>query len=59
MELDFNDADVIFSDNYFTITASEPRVIILKKDDIYKGEFKDADDLNKRLMMLKIIVRCI
>ena len=54
VELDFRDADVIFSDNYFTITASEPRVIILKKDDIYKGEFKDADDLNKRLMITSV-----
>lgn len=48
VELDFEDADVIFSDNYFHLTG-EPREVEVKKADIYRGSFADAKDLRKRL----------
>lgn len=49
VELDFPDADVIFEDNYFTITNEQERVVRLAKNDILKGEFADAQDVAKRL----------
>lgn len=48
VELDFDDADVIFSDNFFHLTGETYEVKILKKD-IRKGQFADADDVKKRL----------
>lgn len=49
VELDFADADVIFSDNYFHITSGKTKTIRLEKEDIYQGEFRDASDVEKRL----------
>ena len=48
MELDFEDADVIFSDNYFHLTG-EPREVEVKKADILRGSFENAENLKKRL----------
>ncbi|MGN0295509.1 MAG: glycosyl hydrolase 2 galactose-binding domain-containing protein, partial [Lachnospiraceae bacterium] len=50
VELDFADADVIFSDNYFHLTG-EPREVEVKKADIYRGSFADAKDLRKQLQI--------
>lgn len=52
--LDFDDADVIFSDNCIGITASEPRVITLDKKDILRGGFRDAEDVQARLKMMSL-----
>lgn len=49
VELDFDDADVIFSDNYFHITDKTPVIIRLNKEDIWNGEIPTADDLQSRL----------
>ena len=48
VELDFEDADVIFSDNFFHLTGDSHEVTMLKKD-IWKGQFTDAQDVKKRL----------
>lgn len=48
VELDFADADGIFSDNYFHLTGKEIR-ITLKKGDIRNGSFSGAEDVRKRL----------
>ena len=48
VELDFEDADVIFSDNYFHLTG-EPREVEVKKADILRGSFENAENLKKRL----------
>lgn len=50
VELDFADADVIFSDNYFHLTG-EPREVEVKKADIRRGSFADAGDMEKRLQI--------
>ncbi len=49
VELDFADADVVFSDNYFTLTPGMEKEIVLMKEDIRCGSFADAQDLKKRL----------
>ncbi len=49
VELDFDDADVIFSDNYFMLTDSEPKVITIRKKEIMNGVFSDAEDLRNRI----------
>lgn len=49
--LDFDDADVIFSDNCISITDREPRTILLKKEDVMSGSFADAADVRSRLRM--------
>ena len=49
VELDFLDADVIFSDNYFYLTDREEHAIRLEKKDIIKGRFESGDDLKNRL----------
>lgn len=49
VELDFTDADVIFSDNCITLSAKEGRVIRLLEKDIRNGSFAGAEDLKKRL----------
>lgn len=54
VELDFADADVIFSDNFFTITNEKQVVIRLDKRDIVRGGFADAADLKKRLVMTTV-----
>ena len=54
VEMDFEDADVIFEDNFFHLTGSDTKVIRLYKSEIIKGGFKDADDLCHRLK-----IRCV
>ena len=48
VELDFADADVIFSDNYFFLTGEEYEVK-MQKSEIRKGFFADAEDVQSRL----------
>lgn len=40
--LDFDDADVIFSDNFFHLTDKTVQDIIVKKEDILQGHFENA-----------------
>lgn len=54
VEMDFENADVIFSDNFFTISNERPIVIRLDKQDIRQGAFKDAEDLKKRLVLTSV-----
>lgn len=49
VELDFEDADVWFSDNYFHMTSEEQMDIVVKKSEIWNGSFQDAKDMEKRL----------
>ena len=46
--LDFDDADVIFSDNFFHLTDKTVQDIIVKKEDILQGHFENAEDFRKR-----------
>ena len=55
VELDFDDADVIFSDNFFTISNEKPVVITLKKEDIMQGSFASADNLKERLAITTVV----
>ena len=50
-ELDFADADVVFSDNFFALDGAEEKLIEILKQDIRKGSFADADDLKNRLVI--------
>lgn len=52
--MDFADADVIFSDNFFTISNEKPVKIKLEKSDILRGSFQDAADLKARLMFVSV-----
>lgn len=52
--LDFDDADVIFSDNFFHLTDKTVQDIILKKEDILQGHFENAEDFRKRLQILSL-----
>lgn len=52
--LDFDDADVIFSDNYFHLTDKTVQDIIVKKEDILQGHFENAEDFRKRLQILSL-----
>lgn len=54
VEMDFADADVIFSDNFFTISNERPVKIQLEKKDILRGSFQDAADLKARLMFVSV-----
>lgn len=54
VELDFEDADAIFSDNYFNLTNENPKVIRLAKADIRGSQFTDAKDLEQRLRIRSI-----
>ena len=51
VELDFADADVIFSDNFFSITGTEPVEIVIDRADILRGSFADVQDLKQRLQI--------
>lgn len=51
VEMDFADADVIFSDNFFSISNEKPVVIRLDQSDILRGSFADAADLKARLVL--------
>ena len=55
VELDFADADVIFSDNFFAICNENPVVVRLDKKDILRGSFADADDLKARLELTTVV----
>lgn len=55
VELDFEDADVIFSDNFFTISNGNPVKIVLYKKDIMQGCFTNAEDLKKRLVITTVV----
>ena len=52
--LDFDDADVIFSDNFFHLTDKTVQDIIVKKEDILQGHFENAEDFRKRLRILSL-----
>ena len=52
--LDFDDADVIFSDNFFHLTDKTVQDIIAKKEDILQGHFENAEDFRKRLQILSL-----
>ena len=52
--LDFDDADVIFSDNFFHLTDKTVHDIIVKKEDILQGHFENAEDFRKRLQILSL-----
>ena len=52
--LDFDDADVIFSDNFFHLTDKTVQYIIVKKEDILQGHFENAEDFRKRLQILSL-----
>ena len=52
--LDFDDADVIFSDNFFHLTDKTLQDIIVKKEDILQGHFENAEDFRKRLQILSL-----
>lgn len=54
VELNFEDADVIFEDNYFHITEENPVSVHVRKRDILKGSFKDAKDLQNRLTVCSV-----
>ena len=47
VELDFEESDGIFSDNYFYITGKEPVTVELRKTDIRGEGFADARDLEQ------------
>lgn len=49
VELDFDDADAVFSDNYFSIVRNAPYVVTLRKSDIQRGNLTDAEDVRRRL----------
>ena len=52
--LDFDDADVILSDNFFHLTDKTVQDIIVKKEDILQGHFENAEDFRKRLQILSL-----
>ena len=52
--LDFDDADVILSDNCISITGTEPYVVTLDKKDIMNGSFADAQDVQSRLKIMSL-----
>ena len=49
VELDFADADVLFSDNYFDLSNKKAVEITVLKEDIRKGSFADEQDMKERL----------
>lgn len=55
VELDFADADVIFSDNFFTVSNENPVAVRLDKKDILRGSFADAADLKARLVLTTVV----
>lgn len=54
VELEFEDADAIFSDNYFHLTG-EMREVVLRKKDVRNGNFTDAMELQERLRVRSLI----
>ncbi|MGN0331768.1 MAG: glycosyl hydrolase 2 galactose-binding domain-containing protein [Lachnospiraceae bacterium] len=53
VELDFDDVDVLFSDNYFHMTG-DTKEIRIKKGEIKNGHFLNADDMKNRLKIRSI-----
>ena len=51
VELDFEDADVIFSDNFLNISGEKAQIVTLCRDDILRGSFENAQDLRDRLII--------
>ena len=51
VELDFANADVIFSDNYFHLTDTDSYRVRLEKKDIINGEFENAKEVENQLQM--------
>ncbi len=49
LELDFEDADAIFSDNYFCLAGEKPKTVSISKSDIQGSMFGNARDLEQRL----------
>ncbi len=49
VELDFEDADAIFSDNYFYLASGNPKIVRLNKADQQGTLLSDAEDLKSRL----------
>ena len=47
--LDFEDADAVFSDNYFSMVKKSPYHVTVKKCDILRGRFANASDVKRRL----------
>lgn len=58
VEMDFADADVIFSDNFFTISNERPVVVRLDRRDILRGNFAGAADLEARLVLTTVVSAC-
>lgn len=54
VEMDFEKEDVIFSDNFFTISNKKPVIIRLDKKDIRKGNFESAQDLKNKLKITSV-----
>ena len=54
VEMDFEKEDVIFSDNFFTISNEKPVIIRLDKKDIRKGSFESAQELKKKLKITTV-----
>ena len=54
LELDLVDADAVFTDNYIMLTDTKPTEIVLKKEKMFAGSFKDAADLKKRLTLQSV-----
>ena len=51
VELNFDNEDAIFEDNYFHMTEKQPLTVRLKKNDIYQGSFANALDLESKLQV--------
>jgi len=51
VELDFKEADAIFSDNYFSITNENPVTIKVQKSDIQRDSLKSKADIQKKLQI--------
>ncbi len=49
VELDFEDADALFSDNYFYLASEKPKLIRLKKAEIQGSLFGSTEELLQRL----------
>lgn len=58
VEMDFADADVIFSDNFFTISNEKPVAVRLDRRDILRGNFAGAADLEARLVLTTVVSAC-
>ena len=54
VELDFEDADVLFSDNYFSLLPGKKQTVTVRKDEIKRGSFADSQDLKNRLLLCSL-----